>query len=157
MAKRLYDAVNSSTINNGDDVSRLQVAPPPSTLSKNTPPSINQLTATNTTLPPAVLQAQLSSLMAQFLQYVTPSASISHKATRTTSNLSPASTEHHLEQPPLSIAAATNFSTVLVPPGPTTVTATISQPAFTHQASLLPAAVTFYVQPPLPWPMEFPQ
>ena len=32
MAKRLYDAVNSSTINNGNDVSRLQVAPPPSTL-----------------------------------------------------------------------------------------------------------------------------
>ena len=110
---------------------------------------MNQLTATNTTLPPAVFQAQLSSLMAQFLQYATPPASISHKATRTTSNLSPASMEHHLEQPPLSIAAATNFSTVLIPPGPTTVTATINQPAFTHQASSLPAAITF-VQPPPP-------
>ena len=35
MAKRLYDAVNPSTINNGDDVSRSQVAPPPSTPSGN--------------------------------------------------------------------------------------------------------------------------
>ena len=59
MAKHLYDAVNPSTINNGDDVSRSQVAPPPSTFSGNTPPSTNQLTATNTTLPPAALQAQL--------------------------------------------------------------------------------------------------
>ena len=80
MAKRLYDAVNPSTINNGDNVSRSQVAPPPSTFSGNTSPSTNQLTATNTTLPPAALQAQLSSLMAQFLQYATPSASTSHEA-----------------------------------------------------------------------------
>ena len=102
----------------------------------------------NTTLPPAALQAQLSSLMAQFLQYATPPASTSHEATRSTGNLSPASTEHHLEQPPLSTTAATNFSTVAVPPGPTTVTATTSQPAFTYQASSLPAAVTFNVQTP---------
>ena len=72
MAKCLYDAVNPSTINNGDNVSRSQVAPLPSTLSGNTPPSMNQLTATNTTLPPAALQAQLSSLMAQLLQCATP-------------------------------------------------------------------------------------
>ena len=148
MAKRLYDAVNPSTINNGDNVSRSQVVSPPSTFSGDTPPSTNQLTATNTTLPPAALQAQLSSLMAQFLQYATPPASTSHEATRSTGNLSPASTEHHLEQPPLSTTAATNFSTVAVPPGPTTVTVTTSQPAFTHQASSLLAAVTFNVQAP---------
>ena len=65
-------------------------------------------------------------------------------------NLSPAFTEHHLEQPPLSTTAATNFSAVAVPPGPTTVTATTSQPAFTRQASSLPAAVTFNVQAPPP-------
>ena len=148
MAKRLYDAVNPSAINNGDNVSRSQFVPPPSTFSGNTPPSTNQLTAMNTTLPPAALQAQLSSLMAQFLQYATPPASTSHEATRSTGNLSPASTEHHLEQPPLSTTATTNFSTVAIPPGPTTVTATTSQPAFTHQASSLPAAVTFNVQAP---------
>ena len=149
MAKRLYNAVNQSAINNGNNVSRLQFAPPPSTFSGNTPPSTNQLNATNTTLPPAALQAQLSSLMAQFLQYVTPPASTSHEATRSgTGNLSPASTEHHLKQPPLSTTAATNFSTVAVPPIPTTVTATTSQPAFTHQASSLQAAVTFNVQAP---------
>ena len=71
MTKRQCDAVNPSTINNSDDVSRLQVAPPPSTLSGNTPPSTNQLTAMNTTLPPAALQ---------FLQYTTPPASTSHEA-----------------------------------------------------------------------------
>ena len=150
MAKCLYNAVNPSIINNGDNVSRLQVVPPPSTFSGNTPPSTNQLTATNTTLPPAALQAQRSSLMAQFLQYATPPASTSHKATQSTGNVSPASTEHHLEQPPLSTTAATNFSTVAVPPGPTTVTATTSQPAFKHQASSLPAAVTFNIQAPPP-------
>ena len=150
MAKRLYNAMNPSTINNGDDVSRSLVAPPPSTLSGNTPPSTNQLTAMNTTLPPAALQAQLSSLMAQFLQYAMPPASTSHEATQSTGNLSPASTEHHLEQPLLSITAATNFSTVAVPNGPTTVTATTSQPEFTCQASSLPAAVTFNVQVPPP-------
>ena len=111
--------------------------------SGNTPPSTKQLTATNTTLPPAALQAQLSYLMAQFLQYTT-------KPHETPVTLSPASTEHHLEQPPLSTTAATNFSTVTVPPGPTTITATTSQPAFTHQASLLPAAITFNVQAPPP-------
>ena len=116
MAKCLYNAVNPSTINNGDDVSRSQVAPPPLTLSGNTPPSTNQLTATNTTLPPA---AQLSSSMAQFLQYAMLPSSTSHEATRSTGNLSPASMEHHLEQPPLSITAATNFSTITAPPGPT--------------------------------------
>ena len=135
MAKHLYDAVNPSTINNGDNVSRSQVAPPLSTFSGNTPLSTNQLTVTNITLPPAALQVQLSSLMAQFLQYATPPASTSHEAARSTGNLSPASTKHHLEQPPLSTTAATNFSTVAVPPGPTTVTAITSQPAFTHQAS----------------------
>ena len=150
MAKRLYDAVNPSTINNGDNVSRSLVTPPLSTLSGNTPSSTNQLTATNTTLPPAALQAQLSSLMAQFLQYAKLPASTSHEATRSTGNLSPASTEHHLEQPPLSITAATNFSTVAVPPGPTSITATTSQPAFTRQASSLPAAVTFNVEAPPP-------
>ena len=113
---------------------QLTVAPPPLTLSGNTPPSMNQLTATNTTLPSAALQAQLSSLMAQFLQYATLPASTSHKPTRSTGNLSPASTEHHLEQPPLSITAATNFSKVAVSPRPTTVTPTTSQPAFTRQA-----------------------
>ena len=71
------------------------------------------------------------------------------------------STEHHLEQPPLSTTAATNFSTIAIPPGPTTVTATTSQPAFTHQASSLPAAVTFNIQVPLPMthgaPQQLPQ
>ena len=76
IAKHLYDAVNPSTINNSDDVSRSQVTPPPSTLSKNTSPSMSQLTA----LPSAALQAQLSYLMAQFLQYATPQASTSHEA-----------------------------------------------------------------------------
>ena len=64
-------------------------------------------------------------------------------------HLSPASTEHHLKQPPLSITAATNVSTFTVPSVPTTITATTSQPAFTRLASLLPAAVTFSVQAPI--------
>ena len=88
--------------------------------------------------------------MAQFLQYTTPPASTSHEATQSTGNLSPASTEHYLEQPLLSITAATNFTTVPVPPGLTTVTATTSQPAFTRQASSLPAAFTFNIQAPPP-------
>ena len=75
MAKCLYDAVNPSIINNGQDFSCSQFTPPPSTLSGNTPPSMNQLTATNTTLPPAALQVQLSSLMAKLLQYAMPPAS----------------------------------------------------------------------------------
>ena len=157
MAKHLYDAVNPSTINKGDNVSHLQVAPPPSTFSGNAPPSMNQLTAMNTTLPPAALQAQLSSLMAQFLQYATLSASTSHEATRSTGNLSPASTEHRLEQPPLSTTAATNFSTVAVSPGPTTVRL---QPASLrlcikpHRYQLL--LLSTYRHRHL-WPMELPQ
>ena len=58
--------------------------------------------------------------------------------------------EHPLKQPPLSITAATNFSTVTVPPGPTTATAMTSHPVFTRQASSPPAAVTLNVQPPPP-------
>ena len=105
MAKRLYDALNPSATDS-NDASRSQVAPPPATLSANTPPSTNQ--PTSAVFPPA-LQAQLSSLIAQFLQYATPPASISHEAAseaaRTTSNLSPASTVHASEQPPPSLAA----------------------------------------------------
>ena len=89
MPKCLYDALNPpATYSN--DASRSQVAPLTSTLFGNTPPSTNQLTTASAVYPPA-LQAQLLSLMAQFLQYVMPSASISHEAaqgaTRTTSNL----------------------------------------------------------------------
>ena len=75
MAKRLYDALNPSTFNNDDDASS------PSTLTRTNPPSLNQQTATNTNVPPAALQTQLSSLMAQLLQYATPPASTSHEAT----------------------------------------------------------------------------
>ena len=58
--------------------------------------------------------------------------------------------KHHLELLPLSITAATNFSTVTIPLGPTTITATTSQPAFTRLASSLPAAINFNVQAPPP-------
>ena len=60
-----------------------KVAPPPSTVSGNTPPSTNQLTAKNTTtLPPAAPQAKLSSSITQFLRgpYSTPPASSGHEA-----------------------------------------------------------------------------
>ena len=57
---------------------------------------------------------------------------------------------NHLEQPLLSITAAPNISTVAVPPEPTTITATTSQPAFKSQVLSLPAAVTFNVQAPPP-------
>ena len=67
---RANDALNPSAINNGDDWTphACKVAPPPSTVSGNTPPSMNQLTAKKTTtLPPSSVSANLSSLMAQFL------------------------------------------------------------------------------------------
>ena len=158
MAKRLYDALNPSATDS-NDASRSQVAPSPSTppststLSGNTPPSTNQLTTASAVHSPA-LQAQLSSLMAQFLQYATQPASISHEAApgaaRTTSNLSLASTVHASEQPPPSLAATLSlFSAVAVPPRPTTVTATSGHPAFT-QHTLLPPAIPLVVQPQIP-------
>ena len=139
MAKCLYNTPNQSTINNGDNSSPSQVAPPPSTLTGNTPPSINQLTTTNTTLLPTALQAKLLSLIAQFLQHATPTASTSHEATQSTCELSAASTEHLLEQPLLSITADTNLSTVAVLPRLTVVTATTGHSAFIYQTSSLPA------------------
>ena len=143
MAKRLYDALNPS-VTDSNDASRSQVAPSPSTppststLSGNTPPSTNQLTTASAVHSPA-LQAQLSSLMAQFLQYATQPASISHEAApgaaRTTSNLSLASTVHASEQPPPSLAATLSlFSAVAVPPRPTTVTAMSGHPACVYSA-----------------------
>ena len=176
MAKRLYDALNSSATDS-NDASR---APPPATLSANTPPSTNQPTTASAVFPSA-LQAQLSSLMAQFLQYATPPASISHEAAseaaRTTSNLSPASTVHASEQPPPSLAATlSQLSAVTVSPRvPTTVTATSGHSAFTQHTSLPPAiplnvqprpqiptvhtapAPTYSIQPaPIPTPLPLP-
>ena len=86
--------------------------------------------------------------MAHFLQYATPPASTSNEVTRNTSNLSPVSTEDPPEQPPPSIIAASNFSTIAVPSGPTTITVMTSYSMFTHHASSLPPAVTFNVPPP---------
>ena len=146
MAKRLYDALNPSATDS-NDASRSQVAPPPATLSANTPPSTNQPTTASAVFPPA-LQAQLSSLMAQFLQYAMPPASISHEAARTTNNLSPASMVHASEQPPPSLAATlSQLSAVTVSPRvPTTVTATSGHSAFTQHTSL-PPAIPLNVQP----------
>ena len=127
MAKRLYDALNPPTT--------LLAAPPLLTLTGDTPPSTNQLTTTTATYPPA-LQAQLSSLMAQFLQYATPPASTSLEApapgtARTTSNLSLASMVHAPDQPPPSTDASISFSTLAMPPRAATVTTTAGHSALT--------------------------
>ena len=83
MAKRLYDALNPSTINNGNDASS------PSKLTRNNPPLLNQQTVTNTNLPREALQAQLSSLMVQFLQYAAPTTAMKRYETPVTCLLPP--------------------------------------------------------------------
>ena len=142
MAKRLYDALNQPTTS--------LAAPPSSTLTGDTPPSTNQLTTTIATYPPA-LQAQLSSLMAQFLQYATPPVSTSLEAAapgtaRTTSNLSLASTVHAPDQPQPSTDASISFSTLAMPPRTATVTTTAGHSVLT---SLQPP-IALNAQPPIP-------
>ena len=140
MAKRLYDSLNSQTqalcprtiANSGrtrpsadDDALLLQSALLSMILQHNTTselPSMSLPTNPNAALPHA-LQAQLSSLMAQFLQYATP-ANTTLEVTQITGNLSPASTTHAPYQPPSSIAAATmGHPTIVTPiPGHTALT-----------------------------------
>ena len=144
MAKHLYDSLNSpsttikpsaptlSRILEGtcpsadDDALPLQPALSSTILQHNTTdklPSTSLPTNRNAVLPRA-LQAQLSSLMTQFLQFDATPANTMLEATQITGNLSSASATHAPNQPPSSIATATmSHPTIITPtPGHTAIT-----------------------------------
>ena len=154
---RANDALNPSTMNNGDDQKphARKVASPPSTVSGNTPPSTNQLTAKNTTtLPPSSASSEAlildGSVPPEDPTVPAPPASSGHEAP-VTCFLPPQSAllnslRYHYQ------LLLPYISSDAVPPGLTIPTATTRHLAFTRvmpHYNGLPLAI-FNVQPPPP-------